>query len=154
MGGIRVIVADDDDEMRSAIVDVLASTGDFEVVAALATGTTLEEVVTATRAQLVVLDVRMTDGGAEAARRLRAMPARPVVAAVSAHTDAATVSELLHAGVSAYLAKGDLSEHFVDDLVRCVRGQVVVAVPHALDALHHALGGARTTVARDVTARE
>ncbi|MDQ2758711.1 MAG: response regulator transcription factor [Actinomycetota bacterium] len=148
MGRIRTVVADDDDEMRSAIIDVLDSTGEFDVVSALSAGTQLPEVVLETRAELVVLDVRMADGGADATRRLRAMAAPPVVVAVSAHTDAATVSDLLHAGASAYLAKGDLSEHFVDDLVRCVRGQVVLAVPHALDVLRHALGEPSTSLAR------
>jgi len=140
MGKIRTAVADDDDEMRSAIIDVLESTGQFEVVCALAAGTGLPEVVVDTGAQLVILDVRMPDGGAEATRRLRALASPPVVVAVSAQTDVATVSDLLRAGASAYLAKGDLGDHFVDDLVRCVRGQVVVAVPHALDALRQALG--------------
>ncbi|MEO3937693.1 response regulator [Dermatophilaceae bacterium Soc4.6] len=139
MGRIRTVVADDDDEMRSAIIDVLESTGDFDVVSAVPSGTGLADLVRETGADLVVLDVRMTDGGAEAARRLRALAVPPVVVAVSAQVDTATVSELLHAGASAYLAKGDLSEHFVDDLIRCVRGHVVVAVPHALEALRHTL---------------
>ena len=148
MGRIRTVVADDDDEMRSAISDVLGAAGDFDLVGALASGTGLVELVLETRAELVVLDVRMTDGGAEAARRLRAMKVPPVVVAVSAQVDIATVSELLHAGASAYLAKGDLSEHFIDDLLRCVRGQVVVAVPHALEALRHILEDAPKTPAR------
>jgi len=139
MGGIRTVVADDDDEMRSAITDVLESTGDFDVVSAVSTGTGLPDIVLETRAELVVLDVRMTDGGAQAARALRALASPPVVVAVSAQIDIATVSDLLQAGASAYLAKGDLSEHFVDDLIRCVRGQVVVAVPHALEALRYTL---------------
>jgi DNA-binding NarL/FixJ family response regulator len=151
---IRTVVADDDDEMRSAIVDVLEASGDFLVVAALPSGRGLPEMVTETRAELVVLDVRMADGGAEAARRLRAMGSPPVVVAVSAHTNVATVSDLLLAGASAYLSKGDLSEHFVDDLLRCVRGQVVVAVPHALEALRHSLGTATDVGACNGAVRE
>ena len=54
MSAIRVVVADDDEIMRRAMVDVLTSHGGFQVVADVATGVALAEVVTEQPAKHVV----------------------------------------------------------------------------------------------------
>jgi DNA-binding NarL/FixJ family response regulator len=145
VSAIRVVVADDDETMRRAMVDVLRAHVGFSVVAEAATGVGLPELVTWTRAQLVVLDVRMPAGGPVAARALRAASPHPVVVAVSASIDVPTVAAMLRAGATGFLAKGQLGTTFADDLVRCTRGQVLIAVPHAsqvLRALGHGPGDA------------
>jgi DNA-binding NarL/FixJ family response regulator len=136
---IRVVVADDDDTMRRAIVDVLDAHGGFTVVRDVGTGAGLPELVAETHAQLVVLDVRMPAGGAAAARALRDHDPHTVVVAVSASNDVSTVSTLFRAGATGFLAKGHLGTTFADDLVRCTNGQVMIAVPHGLQVLR-ALG--------------
>ncbi len=135
MSTIRVVVADDDDVMRRAMVDVLTAHGGFTVVADVATGGALPDLVAETRAQLVVLDVRMPSGGAAAARALRAQEPAPVVVAVSASNDVPTVAAMIRAGATGFLAKGHLGTTFADDLVRCLQGQVMIAVPHAAQVL-------------------
>jgi DNA-binding NarL/FixJ family response regulator len=141
MSTIRVVVADDDEVMRRAMVDVLTAHGGFTVVADVATGGALPELVAETRAQLVVLDVRMPSGGAMAARALRAQEPPPVVVAVSASNDVPTVAAMFRAGATGFLAKGHLGTTFADDLVRCLGGQVMIAVPHGAQVLR-ALGDA------------
>ena len=97
---------------------------------------------------MVLLDVRMPGGGAEAARALRATASTngggagaPAVVAVSAHTGTATVVAMLQAGAVGYLAKGRLAD--LPDLVaRCAAGEVVLAVPSAADALDQLVRGA------------
>jgi DNA-binding NarL/FixJ family response regulator len=135
MTAIRVVVADDDSTMRSAIVDVLEAHGAFTVVGDVATGAGLADLVAETRAHLVVLDVRMPSGGAVAARELRDRDPHTVVVAVSASNDVSTVAGLFRAGVTGFLAKGHLGSSFADDLVRCTRGQVMIAVPHGVAVL-------------------
>lgn len=135
-----MIVADDDETMRRAMVDVLAAHGGFTVVANVATGMSLPELVVEHRAQLVVLDVRMPSGGATVARDLRAQEPHPVVVAVSANHDVPTVVAMLRAGATGFLAKGHLGTTFADDLLRCLRGQVVIGVPQGAQVLR-ALGG-------------
>jgi DNA-binding NarL/FixJ family response regulator len=137
---IRVLVADDDETMRRAIVDVLVAHGDFDVVAEVATGDGLGAVADEHRAQLVVLDVRMPAGGPAAARSLRGVVPAPIVVAVSASNDVTTVAEMFRAGATGFLVKGQLGTTFADDLVRCARGQVMIAVPQAAQVLR-ALGG-------------
>lgn len=143
MSVIRVVVADDDDTMRRAIVDVLEAHGGFTVVGEVATGDGLPELVARTHAQLVVLDVRMRSGGDVAARALREQDPHIVVVAVSASNDVSTVAAMFRAGATGFLAKGHLGTSFADDLVRCTRGQVMIAVPHAVQVLR-ALGDGTT----------
>lgn len=135
MSTIRVVVADDDDTMRRAMVDVLTVYGGFEVVAEASSGAGLAELVSECGAQLVVLDVRMPSGGPDAARGLRSLTPYPVVVAVSASNDVATVTEMLRAGATGFLAKGSLGTTFAEDLTRCARGQVMVAVPQGAQVL-------------------
>jgi two-component system nitrate/nitrite response regulator NarL len=139
MTTIRVVVADDDDLMRRAIVDALNAHDAITVVGDAATGVGLPELVAEARADLVVLDVRMPAGGAEAARALRARDPQTVVVAVSANNDVSTVAAMVRAGATGFLAKGHLGTTFADDLVRCTQGEVMIAVPHAVQVLH-ALG--------------
>ena len=130
---IRTVVADDDAEVRSLLVALLRSDDRFDVVEQAADGTALLEAATRTRPDLVLLDVRMPGGGVEAARALQDQP--PVVVAVSAETAPGTVADLLRAGVRGYLAKGRLGPTLPDQLVRCVEGEVILAVPTASVAL-------------------
>jgi two-component system nitrate/nitrite response regulator NarL len=135
MSRIRVVVADDDDTMRHAIVDVLEAHGGFTVVADVATGERLPELVAETQAQLVVLDVRMPSGGVEAARALREHHPQTVVVAVSASNQASVVASMIRAGATGFLAKGHLGMTFADDLARCTGGQVMFGVPPGAEAL-------------------
>jgi DNA-binding NarL/FixJ family response regulator len=135
MSTIRVVVADDDETMRRAMVDVLTAHGEFVVVGETGTGAGLPELVAESGAQLVVLDVRMPAGGSAAARELRALPSPPVVVAVSASNDPTTVAEMFRGGVSGFLAKGHLGTTFADDLARCAHGQVMIAVPQGVQVL-------------------
>jgi DNA-binding NarL/FixJ family response regulator len=143
MSVIRVVVADDDETMRRAIVDVLEAHDAFTVVGEIATGVGLPELVERTDAQLVVLDVRMPSGGVAAARELREHDPHTVVVAVSASNQVSTVAAMFRAGATGFLAKGHLGTSFADDLVRCTRGQAMIAVPHAEEVLR-ALGDVET----------
>ena len=79
--------------------------------------------------------------GPVSARELRERHPQTVVVAVSASNDVATVAAMFRAGATGFLAKGHLGSSFADDLVRCTRGQVMIAVPHGLQVLR-ALGDA------------
>lgn len=139
MRGTRVVVADDNEPMRRALVDVLDAAGGFEVVAELADGHGLVDAVRGTGADLVLLDVAMDAGGRVAALALRDLSPAPVVVVVSATDDHETVTGLVAAGVTGYFVKGSLGDTFVDDLARCARGEVILALPQAARALQHAL---------------
>lgn len=70
MTGERLLVVDDEDNLRAMLVQALSSSG-FEVHAA-ATGSDALEAVTRVRPHLIVLDVMLPDlNGFEVYRRLR-----------------------------------------------------------------------------------
>jgi DNA-binding NarL/FixJ family response regulator len=141
-GRIRVVVADDDETMRRAIVDVLTAHGGFHVVRDVGIGAELPGTVAGAAVDLVALDVRMPSGGPKAARALRALAPSPVLVAVSASSDVTTVADMFRAGVTGFLAKGHLGTTFADDLVRCTRGQVMIALPQAAQVLRALSNGA------------
>jgi DNA-binding NarL/FixJ family response regulator len=141
---IRVAVADDDPDFRGALVDVLNADPRFTVVGAAATGNELVEIARDHRPDLVVLDVRMPDGGPAAARALREASAEwdfpvPVVVALTAQSAVSTVMAMLREGARGYLAKGRVDLDLPDLLARSAAGEVVLAVPGAAEALKQLL---------------
>ena len=137
---IRVVVADDDAAIRDVMRAVMASDPRFAVVGEAADGVELLDVVARADADVVLLDVRMPEGGVTAARALQQGP-HVVVVAVSAETSPDTVASLLRAGVRGYLSKGRLGPHLPDLVARCVAGEVILAVPTAAHAMRKLVDG-------------
>jgi DNA-binding NarL/FixJ family response regulator len=141
---IRVAVADDDDGFREALVDVLNADPRFTVVAAAATGDDLVRLACDTRPDLVVLDVRMPNGGPVALKALRqasegwGFPV-PVVVALTAQSAVSTVLAMLGEGARGFLAKGRVEADLPNLLARSAAGEVVLAVPSAAEALRQLL---------------
>ena len=152
MNLVRVLIADDECIIREALCDVLDADPRFEVVGLASSAEELRARAEMLRPDVVLVDVRMPGGGEAAARAVLTLPtpdvdrigtraAPPVVVAVSGHTGPAVVAAMLRAGVSGYLAKGSLG-HLPDMVARCAHGEVVLAVPGAVDALREVMGGA------------
>ena len=125
----RVVVADDDDDVRAALVDNLQADARFTVLAAVSSGSDLLESCKELRPDVALVDVRMPDGGAAAVRALMDSGSCPVVIAVSASVTIGTIMPILAAGATGYLAKGNLGRNLPDLVARCAKGQAVLAVP-------------------------
>lgn len=137
---IRVVVADDDAAFREALVDVIGADPRFSVVAAASTGVDVADLALRSRADLVLLDVRMPSGGPEAARAVHqaatdAGVRPPAVVALSAQSAVHTVVAMLREGAVGYLVKGRIGSTLPDLLSRCAAGEVVLAVPSGADAI-------------------
>jgi CheY-like chemotaxis protein len=117
--GVRVLVADDEDLVRTVYAEVLRRYG--AEVAEAADGAEGASVARALRPDLVLLDLRMpgTDGW-EALAALRADPATAglVVVAFSSDTSQATRRRALEAGFDAFLEKA----YTAGNLVRALEG--------------------------------
>ncbi|MGY1821577.1 response regulator [Geodermatophilus sp. SYSU D00079] len=123
---IRVVLVDDQAMVRTGLRMVLAAEPDIEVVGEAADGAAGVRVVTGTRPDVVLLDVRMPGmDGLEAARRLAAadLPTRIIV--LTTFDEDEYVAAALRAGVSGFLLKVAPPE----DLVAAVR---TVAAGHGL----------------------
>jgi DNA-binding NarL/FixJ family response regulator len=137
---IRVVVADDDAAFRGALVDVLEADRRFQVAEAMATGENVVEVLRGVAADLVLLDVRMTDGGPTAARAIREAVEEGrlggvVVVVLSAQAPVHTVVAMLREGAVGYLVKGRIGSELPDLIARCAAGEVILAVPSGAEAL-------------------
>ena len=135
VGDIRVVIADDDDDMRAALHDVLDADGRFLVIGTASTSDALLHLAACEQPDVVLVDVRMPGGGIAAATALSELREPPVIIAVSASTEPSTVISMLRAGATGYLAKGRIGHSLPELVARCADGQVMLAVPHAARVL-------------------
>jgi len=136
---IRVLLVDDDDDVRAALAEVIDDDPRFEVVAAGRDAPDAVRLAQEHSPDLVLLDVRMPGGGVAAAQELHRHAPDGVLVGVSAHADAATVEQMLRAGVVGFFTKGQLGADLPDKLHLCVRGHVVLAADTAATALRRVL---------------
>ncbi|MFF9146504.1 response regulator [Streptomyces sp. NPDC014861] len=114
---IRVVVADDQELVRSGFALILDVQDDIEVVAEVADGAAAVEAVRRHRPDVALLDIRMPRmDGIEACRTIGAESTCRTVILTTFDSDA-YVYEALHAGASGFLLK-DVRR---DDLVHAVR---------------------------------
>jgi signal transduction histidine kinase len=103
---IRVLIADDDRSVRETIAGLLALKKSVRVVATAGDATEAISQATESLPDVAILDVNMPGGGPWAARQLRQASPNTKVIALSAHSDRATVSDMLQSGAVGYLVKG------------------------------------------------
>jgi DNA-binding NarL/FixJ family response regulator len=132
---VRVVVADDHQTFLAALAKALEDEPGFEVVGSASTGTDAVDLARDAHAELVVVDVQMPGGGAEAAQRLLQLRPAPVVVAISGQSSATTLEDLLRAGVTGFVTKGHAGSDLIEVLRRCARGEVVLAASTAGVAL-------------------
>ena len=114
---MRVVLADDDEEMRDALRALLAEHPDIEVVGEAVDGRAAVERVLKLGPTLVLMDVVMTGmGGIEATRLvLEALPSVRVIG-LSLHDDRHFVEAMRAAGASGYLLKDRVHEQLAQAL--------------------------------------
>ncbi|MFI9010523.1 response regulator [Actinosynnema sp. NPDC053489] len=119
---IKVMLADDEDLVRSGLRMILGSAGDIEVVAECDDGHLVADLARRHRPHVVLLDIRMrSSDGLMALRRLRAIPDPPKIAMLTTFDVDEYVSEALRLGASGFLLKDTEPEQ----LVRAVRDLAV-----------------------------
>ncbi len=102
----RIIVVDDDDNVREAIADLCRDDG-IDVVATAADGVDAVAAAARLSPDVVVMDMRMPRmNGIDATREIRTSMPRIAVIVVSAYEDPALSRAALAAGAADYLVKG------------------------------------------------
>lgn len=120
---VRVMIADDDLDIRDAMADLIASEPSFELVGTAANAREAIELAAATRPGVAVIDVRMPDGGgAGAVRGIASESPETRVVALSALDDRATVIEMLRAGAVRYIVKGTLPDSILHTIQEAAVG--------------------------------
>lgn len=111
---LRVLVADDDHDVRESLLDVLASMPDVLPVGEARSAIEAIEQSRATRPDIVLLDVRMPGGGEQAAAGIREVVPTAWIVALSGHDDPAVRERMTAAGAGAYVVKGSPLADLVD----------------------------------------
>lgn len=124
---VRALLADDNAAVLAALGESLASDDGIMVVATAATGDDAVTLAVQHRPDVAVVDLDMSGGGAGLVRRLTAQPAAPRVLVFSGRDDVESVTGVLSAGATAYVAKGDVSEDFAELVRRCAAGEQFVS---------------------------
>lgn len=133
---IRVLLADDEEMVRDALVSLLDREPDIEVVASAADGAAAVRLALAHRVDVAVVDLQMpgADGLAVVAELARLLPSCRVVV-LTGHGGPAVLRRALTSGARGFLAKGAPGAALADVVRRVDDGQRYVDPVLAADAL-------------------
>lgn len=125
---IRVLLADDHAVVRAGLREILADTGDIEVVAEAANG---QEALARVREQdfdLAVLDMSMPGrNGIELVKLVKAEKPRLRILILSMHSEAQYAVRAIRAGASGYLSKDSAADELVAAIRRIAAGGAYVS---------------------------
>ncbi|GAB7192012.1 response regulator transcription factor [Kineococcus sp. NUM-3379] len=126
---IRVVLVDDQELVRTGLAMVVDSQDDMRIVAEAADGAQALDVVAATPADIVLMDVRMPRlDGVEATRRLVARhPSGPRVVVLTTYDLDEHVFAALKAGASGFLLKDATAEDVLAAIRAVHEGDAVLA---------------------------
>ncbi len=125
---IRVFLVDDHEIVRRGIADLINREPDLEVVGESDSAQRTLGRVTATRPNVVVLDVRLPDGnGIDLCRSIRSShPDTRCIMLTAYDDDEASLSAVL-AGASGYVLKNIRSQNLVDSIRRVAGGESLLS---------------------------
>ncbi|MEU3748868.1 MULTISPECIES: response regulator transcription factor [Streptomyces] len=133
---MRVVVADDERMVRTALRVILDAEPDLEVVGEAATGAEAVSVVRAARPDVVLMDVRMPeiDGIRATEQILAGMAERPRIVVVTTFENDSYVYDALRVGAAGFLLKRAAAEELVS-AVRLVARSDSLLYPAAVRGL-------------------
>ena len=128
---IRVVLVDDDALVRAGLRAMLSSADDIEVVGEAGDGTEVTELVSRTRPDLVVMDIRMPHrDGITATRDLKAAgSAVPVLVLTTFHLDK-HVFAALEAGAAGFLLKDTPPRELIEAVRIVAAGDAMLSPAH------------------------
>lgn len=125
---IRIIVAEDETLVRSALVQIIGTQSDLQVVAEAANGPEAVKGAQRFRCEVVLMDVRMPGGdGISATAQLRALPNAPQVLVLTTFDLDDHVFAALEAGAAGFLLKDTDPQRLLDAIRAVAAGEGMLA---------------------------
>lgn len=156
-GEIAVLLADDQDLVRSGLRRILRRKDGFTIVAECADGDEVPAAVAQHRPDIVVMDLRMKRvDGIEATHRLTAASGPPVLA-LTTFNDDELLSGVLRAGAAGFVLKDSSAEELIRAVRAVARGDSYLdpaVTSRVLTTYRRAAAPRRVDAITDLTARE
>ena len=125
--GVKVLLADDEDLLRTGLRLIIESAGDLSVVAEANDGPSAVRACREGGVDVALLDVRMPGGGVEAARQIATFSPRTRVVMLTTFDDEAALSAALRGGAVGFLLKDAGPDELLAAVRTAHRGQQVLA---------------------------
>jgi DNA-binding response OmpR family regulator len=121
---LRVLIADDEPEVREILIGVVDADPGLELAGVAADAEKAVEVARVTRPDVALLDVSMPGGGGvRAALGIGWRSPLTHMVALSLHDDRATIVDMIRAGATGYVVKGASCEEILDALRSAAQGR-------------------------------
>ena len=128
MKKMKILLADDHKITRQGLRSLLEKEPDMEVVAEAEEGRTAVRLANELKPDVVIMDVSMPDlNGMEATRQIVGRLSTVRVIALSMHSDALFVTEMLKSGVRGYLLKDCAFEELAGAIRSVVEGKTYLS---------------------------
>jgi DNA-binding NarL/FixJ family response regulator len=123
---IRIVVADDHEEMLSLVTEVLQP--EFEVVAAVRDGRDLLQAVKNFKPDIVIADINMPDmSGIEATRKMVEEDLEARIILLTMHSDRSVVEKGISAGAKGYVFKLAAGRELVPAVYEVIQGRFYIS---------------------------
>jgi two-component system, NarL family, response regulator NreC len=123
---IRIVVADDHEEMLSLVKEVLQP--EFEVVAAVRDGRDLLHAVKKLKPDVIIADITMPEmSGIEATRKIVEEDLEARIILLTMHNDRTMVEEGFSAGAKGYVLKLAASQELVPAVYEIIQGRFYIS---------------------------
>jgi signal transduction histidine kinase len=131
---VRVLVAEDEEPMRTSICDLIGADAGLELAGTAADVHTAIELARTTRPDVALLDVRIPGVDApRMAREIRAVSPGTRVLALAVDGDRANLLDMLRAGAIGFLGRTETPAEIVDAIHRACRGQASLSAVSAFE---------------------
>ncbi len=124
---IRVVLVDDHAIVRTGLKAVLAEAPEIDVVGEASGGNEAVDLLTRIAADVVVMDLSMSDGdGLTATREITGAGDGTRVLVLTMHAEEAYLEAVLEAGASGYLGKANADHDLIEAVHAVARGEIFV----------------------------